>query len=88
MSKLKSRNSIYQVNIEIAEKTPLDKLESIKNNPKKLTEYLANYPLQFMRDIDRLWFLHDSDKNNFLDRDEAYTFVSELSACLVEKERA
>lgn len=49
--------------------------------------YLANYTAKFTKDIDALWTYHDIDRNGYLDREEASSFVFEISEC-IDQDRA
>ena len=57
-------------------------------NPVTLAEYLKNYPVEFTKDLDQLWREKDIDGNDWLDKEEAYEYVKELSMCIKERERA
>tara|TARA_B110000285_G_C15084200_1_gene595225 strand:+ start:249 stop:569 length:321 start_codon:yes stop_codon:yes gene_type:complete len=71
----------------IPEKTKKQKLKVLAKNENTLKSYLVNYNCSFSKDIDELWVVHDRDKNGYLDKTEAKTFVSEISQC-IERERA
>jgi Ca2+-binding EF-hand superfamily protein len=48
---------------------------------------LETYSAKFTKDIDVLWDTHDTDKNGYLDRKEAKTYLNEISKC-IDKDRA
>jgi len=41
----------------------------------------------FTKDIDQLWNQHDLDHNNYLDKDEARTYVAELYECIIPERK-
>ena len=59
----------------------------LAENQVTLKTYLANYKSNFSKDIDKMWAEHDVDGNGYLDRQEARTFVQEISQ-IIEQERA
>ncbi len=73
--------------VVIPEKTKEQKLEILAKNQNPLKSYLANYKASFSKDIDTLWDIHDRDGNGYLDREEARTYVQEISQC-IDKDRA
>ena len=63
--------------------------QSIKKNSHKklLKNFLVKYDVSFSRDLDEIWDEVDDDKNGFLDKKEAKTFLDEVTRC-VQKDRA
>ena len=52
-----------------------------------MSAYLKKYDAKFTKSIDLMWEEHDVDKNGFLDRSEARTFLDELSK-IISQDRA
>lgn len=57
---------------------------SLQRNKKPLSYYLKKYNARFTKSIDGMWEEHDRDGNGYLDRDEAKTFLEELSKVISE----
>lgn len=72
---------------EIPEKSKEEKLAMLAANQTPLKTYLSTYSANFSVDIDVMWKYHDIDKNGYLDREEARTFVFEISEC-IDRDRA
>lgn len=51
----------------------------MKKNNLSFKTYLQKYQVKFSRDLDEIWSEVDSDKNGFLDQDEALQFLTEVS---------
>merc|ERR1711908_134235 len=52
-----------------------------------LKQYLENYSASFSKDIDVLWDTHDIDRNGYLDRKEAKTYLDDIYK-IIDKDRA
>ena len=60
---------------------------NLKNNTKPLSAYLKKYDATFSKSIDQMWEEHDIDKNGYLDKDEAKTFLDELAQVISENRK-
>ena len=69
----------------IPEPTKDDKLKKLSENEVTLKQYLLNYSATFSRDLDEMWVEHDKDKNGYLDKSEARTFVAEVKKVISEE---
>ena len=52
-----------------------------------MSRYFKNYKTQFSKPIDEVWDQADSDKNGYLDKNEAKVFLDEIVK-IIDKDRA